>query len=83
MRILATIPHPEMRISIFHINDKYIVKFEAGPMEQAYKFNQEDTGGPEQLAEVLDDAFMNNVLERFKEMFSSLKEVKKKLSDRL
>ena len=79
MRIIATIPHPEMRISIFHINDKYIVKFEAGPMEQAYKFNQAETGGPDQLKEILDPAFMNHVLEQFKQMFNALKQVKERL----
>ena len=80
MRVIATIPHPEMRISIFHLNDKYLVKFEAGPMEQTYKFSQQETGGPDQLTAALDNTFMSNVLDRFKEMYSALKQVKEKLN---
>jgi hypothetical protein len=40
MRVLETIPHPSITITIFQMNDKFIVKFEAGPMEQVFKFNQ-------------------------------------------
>ena len=42
MRIIDSIPHQSMTISIFQMNDKYQVKFEAGPMEQIFKFNVEE-----------------------------------------
>ena len=58
MRVIATIPHPDMRISIFHMNDKYIVKFEAGPMEQTFKFNQDEIGGLDQLTASLTPEFI-------------------------
>jgi hypothetical protein len=72
MRIIATIPHPSIRISVFHMNDKYIVKLEAGPMEQAFKFSAEEVKGPEHIEKILDAAFMQKALERFNEMFISL-----------
>lgn len=42
MRIVDQIDHPVMRISIFQMNQKYMLKFEWGPLEQVYKFNEDD-----------------------------------------
>ena len=36
MRIIDTIEHPILRISIFEMNQKYIVKFELGALEQSF-----------------------------------------------
>ena len=74
MRIIATIPHPSIRISVFHMNDKYIVKLEAGPMEQAFKFSTEEVKGPEHIEKILDSEFMRKALDRFNEMYVSLKD---------
>ena len=52
MRIIDTIPHPSITISIFQMNDKYQVKFEAGPMEQTFKFTTAEVkrNGVEKIA---------------------------------
>lgn len=47
MRIIQTIEHPKMRISLFQMNQKYILKFEYGPLEQAYKFDELSFAGQE------------------------------------
>lgn len=78
MRIIATIPHPKISISIFSMNEKYIVKFEAGPMEQAFKFYHEEVEGVEGLKKIIDEEFLQKVMERFNEMFLSLKSAKEK-----
>jgi hypothetical protein len=77
MRILANIPHPSISISIFQMNDKYIVKFEAGPMEQAFKFSTTEVGGIEELKSIIDNDFIEEVRKRFNEMFLQLKATKK------
>jgi len=41
MRVLETIPHPDFLISIFYMNEKFLLKIEAGPYEQIYKFTKE------------------------------------------
>ncbi len=41
MRTLETIPHPNFLISIMYMNDKFILKIEAGPYEQIYKLTKE------------------------------------------
>ena len=74
MRIIDTIPHPSISISIFQMNDKFIVKFEAGPMEQAFKFNVSDVKSVENLKTLIDTKFIETVRARFNEMFLQMKE---------
>ena len=76
MRIIDTIPHPSISISIFQMNDKFIVKFEAGPMEQAFKFNSEDVKSVENLKRMINSEFIETVRKRFNEMFLQMKEAK-------
>lgn len=73
MRVIDTIPHPSISISIFQMNDKYIVKFEAGPMEQAFKFYTEDVKSVENLKKIVDESFIETVRLRFNEMFLQMK----------
>jgi len=73
MRIIDSIPHPSMSISIFQMNDKFIVKFEAGPMEQAFKFYTEDVKSVEGLKKLINEAFIETVRVRFNEMFMQMK----------
>lgn len=76
MRIIDSIPHPSITISIFQMNDKFIVKFEAGPMEQAFKFDNADVKGVENLKKLINTEFIEEVRKRFNEMFLQMKNVK-------
>lgn len=76
MRILETIPHPSITISIFQMNEKFIVKFEAGPMEQAFKFDNVDVKGVENLKKLITPEFIETVRKRFNEMFLQMKDLK-------
>lgn len=73
MRIIDSIPHPSMSISIFQMNDKFIVKFEAGPMEQAFKFFTEDVKSVDGIKKLINEAFIETVRVRFNEMFMQMK----------
>lgn len=73
MRIVGNIPNPDIRITVFHMNDKYIVKLEAGPMEQVYKFDQEKYPGFEAIQKLVDAEFISNAHKRFNEMFLEMK----------
>ncbi|MDY0907354.1 hypothetical protein [Pedobacter sp. CFBP9032] len=72
MRVIAELPHPECKITIFSMNQKYIVKFEQGTFEQSYKLAELDLsgGGVNDVFEILDEAFIATVIERFKVMRS-------------
>jgi hypothetical protein len=69
MRIIDSIPHESMTISIFQMNDKYTVRFEAGPMEQCFKFFVADVGSVERLKSLITAEFIEITRKRFNEMF--------------
>jgi hypothetical protein len=73
MRIIDSIPHPSITISIFQMNEKFIVKFEAGPMEQAFKFENSEVKGLENLKKMITPEFIEAVRKRFNEMFLQMK----------
>lgn len=69
MRTIAELPHPECKITIFGMNQKYIIKFEQGNLEQTYKIAEADIlGGVNGVFEILDETFINEVLLSFKKM---------------
>ena len=73
MRIIDTIPHPSIQISIFQMNDKYLVKFEAGMMEQVFKFDTIDIKSVGALKQIINADFIETVRKRFNEMFLQYK----------
>jgi hypothetical protein len=75
MRIIAELPHPEFKISILNMNQKFIVKIEKGILEQSYKIPEMDlTDGVNSVFELLDEVFLNTVSLRFAEMGKDFKE---------
>ena len=70
MRVLAELPHPECKITLFNMNQKYIVKFEQGTLEQSYKLSELDLsgGGVNEIFQILDEEFITTVIARFKTM---------------
>lgn len=52
----------------------------AGQMEQTFKIAHSEVDGVEGIKKMLDEEFMNKVLERFNEMFLSFKQAKEKKS---
>lgn len=70
MRVIAELPHPDCKITLFSMNQKYIIKFEQGTLEQSYKLSELDLtgGGANEIFQILDEAFIATVVERFKIM---------------
>ena len=76
MRVIGTLnKHPKIATTIFQMNDKFIIKFEAGNMEQIFKINQTEVAGVEAIDKMLTESFITKVIERFNEMFLSFKGV--------
>jgi hypothetical protein len=72
MRTLAELPHPDCKITIFGMNQKYIIKFEQGNLEQTYKIAEADiVDGVNGVFEILDAEFVNKVLASFTSMRAS------------
>ncbi|MFD2554683.1 hypothetical protein [Sphingobacterium tabacisoli] len=69
MRVLAELPHPDCKITIFGMNQKFIIKFEQGNLEQSYKIAESDVlNGVNGVFEILDEQFINHVLQSFTRM---------------
>ena len=76
MRVIANIPHPKISITVFSMNDKYQIKFEAGPMEQIFKIPHNEINGIDGIQKMVNDLFVEKVMERFNEMYLQLREAK-------
>jgi hypothetical protein len=69
MRTIAELPHPDCKITIFSMNQKFIIKFEQGNLEQTFKIAEMNvTDGVNGLFQILDDEFIKNVVSQFEEM---------------
>lgn len=80
MRIVAEIPHPQMKITIMVWNEKYLIKMECGQYEQYYKIKKEDVGSLNDVIKMIDEEFQQKVLEQFKVMSQNFLHAWKKLA---
>ncbi|MEI6488369.1 MAG: hypothetical protein WCP52_05375 [Bacteroidota bacterium] len=78
MRVIGSIPHPKLSISIFSMNEKYQIHFEAGNMEQIFKIAHSEVNGIEGIKKMVDDEFLEKVMNRFNEMYLAFKQAKEK-----
>jgi len=75
MRIIAELPHPDFKISILNMNNKFIVKIEQGSLEQSYKIPEMDlTDGVNSVFELLDEEFLKKIAARFNDMRADYKD---------
>ena len=72
MRIVKEIPHPKFKISVFSWNDKYLIKFENGSLEQTYKVSEWDVTEEKDLDIFFSEDFTNKISLRFDEMSKDL-----------
>ncbi len=69
MRIVAELPRPDCKITIFSMNMKFVVKIEKGTLEQTFKLSELDMlDGVNSVFQLLDEPFMAGVLARFESM---------------
>jgi hypothetical protein len=69
MRTIAELPHPDCKITIFSMNQKFIIKFEQGNLEQTFKIAELNvTDGVNGIFQIIDDEFMKKVVSQFEEM---------------
>lgn len=75
MRVIAELPRPDCKITIFSMNMKFIIKFEKGNLEQTFKIAEMDiSGGVNGVFRLLDESFISSVVSKFDGMYSSFKE---------
>ena len=72
MRQLADIPHPEVKITLFSWNGKYLIKLEKGQLEQTYKVSEMDVTSDDEVRALLDEEFVRGAVGRFQQMRQDL-----------
>jgi hypothetical protein len=73
MRVVKEFIQEEIRISIFSWNNKYIIKYEFGPMEQTFKVSEMDVLEESDLESFWSGEFFDKVKIRFVEMGNSFR----------
>ncbi|SFB56777.1 hypothetical protein [Algoriphagus aquimarinus] len=73
MRVVKEFIQEDIRISMFSWNNKYILKYELGPMEQTFKIPETDVLAEEDLEIFWTGDFFEKVKARFKEMGQSFR----------
>lgn len=69
MRTIAELPHPDFKITLFSMNNKFIIKFEQGTLEQVYKIAETDViDGANGIFQMIDEAFTQAVNKQFQTM---------------
>jgi hypothetical protein len=62
MRVVGEIEHPRLKITIFKNDGKFSIKFEAGLLEQIYKFRDDERlGGVDAVKSLVDAAFIAEI----------------------
>lgn len=68
MRIVAEIPHPVYKLTIFKSGHKHILKVDAGDLDQSFKFLDGEIDGVEGIRAILTDPFFEKVSAIFADM---------------
>ncbi|HEY9048414.1 MAG TPA: hypothetical protein VIN08_21050 [Ohtaekwangia sp.] len=72
MRVVGEIPHADCKITLFAWNNRYLIKFERGLLEQTFKINEYDIATETELRALVDEQFIQQAMARFDEMETSL-----------
>jgi hypothetical protein len=73
MRVVKEFTKEGIRLSIFSWNNKYLIKYELGPMEQTFKIPEMDVLDEADLEGFFEGEFFDSVKMRFKEMGESFR----------
>ncbi|MBS1508815.1 MAG: hypothetical protein JSS79_19415 [Bacteroidetes bacterium] len=74
MRVVGEIAHPELKITIFQWNNRYLIKLEAGLLEQTFKIHEYDISSEEDLRKIVSAEFIKEAIDRFNSMAGSLRQ---------
>jgi hypothetical protein len=72
MRIVKEFQKEEVKITLYHWNNRYLIKLEWQLFEQTYKISEWDVTSENELLEIIDEAFMTTAKSNFQEMATAL-----------
>jgi hypothetical protein len=74
VRVIGEIPHPECKITLFHWNNRYLIKLEQGLLEQTYKVQEYDVANEEAVRQMISPEFIASALRQFQTMHETLQD---------
>lgn len=74
MRVIGEIPHPECKVTLFHWNNRYLIKLETGLMEQTYKVQEFDVSSEDDVKRLVSEEFISQALRHFEGMQQTLRD---------
>ena len=80
MRIVAQVPHPLMKISIFSWNDKYFIEMEAGAYKQTFKIGHDGVKGLDDVKALCTPDFLEAAMLRFENMHTDFSQAYKTIT---
>jgi hypothetical protein len=84
MRIIGDIPHPNLKITVFKMDNRLSVKFESGFNEQTFKFRtSSELQNFTDVERLVDAGFVENVEAAFTKMTAAKKEVMQRFYPRM
>ena len=79
MRIIGEIPHSQCKVTLYHWNNRYLIKLEKNGLEQTFKVDQFELASDKDLQILVDELFLQKALDRFDDMERSMAEALQKL----
>jgi hypothetical protein len=79
VRVIGEIQHPECKITLFHWNNRYLIKLEQGLLEQTYKVPEYDIANEDEIKRLISDAFIAEALQQFEVMRNTLHQALQKI----
>ncbi|HSJ66707.1 MAG TPA: hypothetical protein VK921_03485 [Anditalea sp.] len=73
MRVVKELSVGSIRISVFSWNNKYLIKYEQGMVEQTYKISEMDILEEGDLNPFFEEKFIAEVEKKFEEMHALLR----------
>lgn len=69
MRIIGQIEHPQIKITVFKTDNRFLIKFELGLYEQTYKFRESEyLRDLKDIEKIVNAAFLGEVMQVFDRM---------------
>jgi len=79
MRVIGEISHPQCKITLFHWNNRYLIKLEQGPFEQTFKIQEYDISSEDEIKLVVSEEFIQSALIQFNSMNQALNDAMSKV----
>lgn len=79
MRIIGEIPNALCKITLYHWNNRYLIKLEKAYLEQTFKVDQFELTSEKELLKLVDEGFIQKALDRFDAMEQTMVEALQKL----